>query len=85
MLQNVEYLTLPLNKNVKFWQHFWTENILWVPTFDSMQIIYFTRKYLWNVIKNCERAKKKKKGEMWDSPLYLWMKMPFVIDAAAIL
>ena len=60
MLQNVEYRTLPLNKNVNFWQHFLAENILKVPTFDCMQII-FTRKYMWNVDKNCEKAKKKKK------------------------
>ena len=46
MLQKVEYRTLPLNKSVKFWQHFWAENILKVPTFDSMQIIYCTRKYM---------------------------------------
>ena len=74
MLQNVEYRTLPLNKNVKFWQHFWAENILKVPTFDSMQIIYFTI-YMWYVNANCEKAKKKKKKKkksgMWDSPLNL--------------
>ena len=28
MLQNVEYHTLPLDRNVKFWQHFWAEKIL---------------------------------------------------------
>ena len=61
MLQNVEYRTLPLN-NAKFWQHFWAENVLKVPTFDSMQNISFsTRKYMWNVNENCEKAKKKKK------------------------
>ena len=68
MLQNVEYRTLPLYKNVKIWQHFLTENILKFPTFDSMQIIYFTRKYMWNVNNNCEKAQK---CGMWDSPLYL--------------
>ena len=31
MPQNVEYPTFPLDKNVKFWQHFWAENILKVP------------------------------------------------------
>ena len=31
MTQNVEYPTVPLNNNVKFWQHFWAENILKVP------------------------------------------------------
>ena len=55
MLQNVEYRTLPINKNVKFWHHFWAENILKVPTFDYMQIIYFTRKYMWYVNKNGEK------------------------------
>ena len=41
MLQNVEYRTLPLNKNVKFGQHFWAENILshFVKTdFDNLPI-----------------------------------------------
>ena len=52
MLQNMEYPTLPLIKTYKFWQHFWAENILKVPTkgkgisVDSMQIIYFTWKYI---------------------------------------
>ena len=55
MLQNVEYSTLPLNKDVKFWQHFWAENILKVPAFDYMQMIYFTRKYMWYVNKNGEK------------------------------
>ena len=63
MLQDVEYGTLPLNKNVKFWQHFWAENTLKVPTFDSMQIIYLTRKYMLNVNKYCEKAKNRK---MWN-------------------
>ena len=31
MLLNVEYPTLLLDKNVKFWQHFWAENIFKVP------------------------------------------------------
>ena len=28
---NVQYPTLPLNKNVKFSQYFWAENVLKVP------------------------------------------------------
>ena len=32
MLQNVEYPSPTSNINVKFWQHFWAENILKVPT-----------------------------------------------------
>ena len=43
-----------------------------------MQIIYFTWKYMWNVNKNCEKAKKK--CGMLESPLYL-----FAIDKAAII
>ena len=85
---NVEYPTLPLNKNVKFWQHFWAENILKVPLkgkgtwwwFDSMQIIHFTWKYMWNVNENCE--KEKKNCGMWESPLL--MKILVVIDEDVI-
>ena len=32
MMQNVEYPTLPPIKMLDFWQHFWAENILKVPT-----------------------------------------------------
>ena len=40
---------------------------------------------MWNLNKNCEKAKKKKKCGMFDSPLYLWMKMLFVMDNAGVL
>ena len=59
---NVEYPTVPLNKNVKIWQHFWAENITKVPIKGkgTWLIIWLHANYLFyvkihmNVNKNCD-------------------------------
>ena len=47
-----------------------------------MQVNYFSQTYMWNVNKNCE--KQENVSGMWDSPLYLYMKILFGIDEAVI-
>ena len=65
------------NKNVKFWQHFWVEIILNVPTNGKgipyinmtpckLPILRENTYEIWIKI-----VKRKKKCGMWDSPLYL--------------
>ena len=66
------------NKNVKFWQHFWAENILKVQTKGKdipadnnmtpwkLSILCENTYEIWIKIVKGKKGKKKKKGKKWN-------------------